>query len=257
MSNEDGSEATYVYRLFNESDDLLYVGISNNIKRRFTEHSCKPWFADVARSHVQEFPTRKSALVHEALAIVSECPTHNVHEPTPVDIAALLDGIEREADGRSAAPEPEAASQNFDDEVQPPGLTIGDVAEYCGVSRSTVRRYRESDRFPNAYKDPFGMWKIPVPDLLAVGWTPVDPDAEGADEVAAGGRADAAEVRVRELENLVELERVKREAAERIADLATTHLEDTRRIMRTLSDDYAARLAAAEARASHALGLAA
>lgn len=110
-----------------------------------------------------------------------------------------------------------------------PSWTIAEAAERCGVSRSTVRRYRESGRFPNAYKDPFGVWKIPLPDLLAVGWKVVDPSADTPDV-----EAPATDVRVVELEAELAVERAKREAAERVAAMAETHLEDMRRALRML-----------------------
>lgn len=119
-----------------------------------------------------------------------------------------------------------------------PAWTIADAADRCGVSRSTVRRYRESDRFPNAFKDPMGMWKIPETDLRAVGWTVTDPDAldpAAAAAAAAEERARVAEARVRELEAVVELARVKGEAAENKASaaedkaaMALRHLDDMR-----------------------------
>lgn len=112
-----------------------------------------------------------------------------------------------------------------------PAWTIADAADRCGVSRSTVRRYRESDRFPNAFKDPLGMWKIPEADLRAVGWTVTDPDAldpAAAAAAAAEERARVAEARVRELEAVVELGQVKIEAAENKAAMALRHLDDMR-----------------------------
>lgn len=109
-----------------------------------------------------------------------------------------------------------------------PSWSIGEAAERCGVSKSTVRRYRESGRFPDAFKDDAGAWKIPLTNLLAVGWSPVDPESppEPPENVAAE--------RVRVLELELEVERTKRASAERIAAMAETHLEDMRRALRML-----------------------
>lgn len=112
-----------------------------------------------------------------------------------------------------------------------PSWTITEAAQRCGVSKSTVRRYREDGKFPNAWKDQSKppQWRIPLEDLLAVGWRPVDPD-----EAPAGQPVDTPSERVRELESLLALERAKREAAERIAAMAERNADDLRRAMRIL-----------------------
>lgn len=108
--------------------------------------------------------------------------------------------------------------------------TITEVAQRCGVSKSTVRRYRESGRFPSAWKDDSQQWRIPLEDLLAVGWKPVDPDRVSEPAPPVSGPTE----RERELESLLAVERAKREAAERIADMAQESVEDLRRAMRML-----------------------
>lgn len=108
--------------------------------------------------------------------------------------------------------------------------TITEVAQRCGVSKSTVRRYREAERFPNAWKDDAQQWRIPIEDLLAVGWKPIDPNrvSEPAEALSVPSE------RVRELEGLLALERTRREAAERIAAMAEQNADDLRRAMRIL-----------------------
>lgn len=111
-----------------------------------------------------------------------------------------------------------------------PSWNIGEAAERCGVSRSTVRRYRESGRFPSAFKDTTGAWKIPLEDLLAVGWSPVDPTQSTSPEPVQDGMAE----RVRELEQALSLERVRRESAERLAAQTEANLADLRSALRML-----------------------
>lgn len=111
-----------------------------------------------------------------------------------------------------------------------PSWTIVEAAELCGVSKSTVRRYRESGKFPNAFKDTGGAWKIPIEDLLAVGWSPVDPTQSVPSEPVQN---DANE-RIAELERALELERVKREAAERISAQTQANLADLRTALKML-----------------------
>lgn len=50
-----------------------------------------------------------------------------------------------------------------------PVFSLSDAARLTGVSRSTMRRYREGGDFPNAYKNTDKVWMIPVEDLLAKG----------------------------------------------------------------------------------------
>lgn len=52
-----------------------------------------------------------------------------------------------------------------------PEWSITEAAERCGVSRSTIRRYLDGERFPNADKSS-GAWRIPLTDLLAAGLSP-------------------------------------------------------------------------------------
>ena len=51
-----------------------------------------------------------------------------------------------------------------------PALSIREATKATGASRSTIRRYREAGKFPNAYQ--YGddhAWHIPVDDLLSAG----------------------------------------------------------------------------------------
>jgi len=70
--------ATMLYRFFDESGCLLYVGISTVGPSRWKSHSKeKPWWTDVASSTVKHFTTRQAAESAEISAIKSEYPVHN------------------------------------------------------------------------------------------------------------------------------------------------------------------------------------
>jgi predicted GIY-YIG superfamily endonuclease len=72
-------EFTQLYRHFDKNGFLLYVGVSMSAIKRLSEHKNKSaWFKDIARVDVENFETRKSALVAESLAIRNEKPKHNV-----------------------------------------------------------------------------------------------------------------------------------------------------------------------------------
>lgn len=96
-----------------------------------------------------------------------------------------------------------------------PRLTIREAADAAGVSQRTVRRRVAAGAFPGAAKDetdPFGPWTIPVEDLLAAGFTLYAPTPEAP---ALSTQVDDAEVA--HLRAELDLERVRRQAAEAIA----------------------------------------
>jgi hypothetical protein len=74
-----------VYRLFDADDRLLYVGVTENVKARFSHHaSSKPWWPDVARHTVEWMDNRDDAEAAEKLAISTEMPVWNVRDsPCP------------------------------------------------------------------------------------------------------------------------------------------------------------------------------
>jgi Helix-turn-helix domain len=53
-----------------------------------------------------------------------------------------------------------------------PNYTLTDAAKLTGVSRSTIRRYRESGKFPDAFRTSTGEWMIPLTNLLAAKLSP-------------------------------------------------------------------------------------
>ena len=67
------------------------------------------------------------------------------------------------------------------DETQRPELTITEAAAACGVSRKTIRRRLDADKFPNAHRldgpagTETGPWVIPIEDLIAAGLQPGKP----------------------------------------------------------------------------------
>jgi len=75
----DMSQRTALYRLFNTSDVLLYVGIAFDPKNRWYEHaSTKSWWPEVARKEVEWHANRPTALAAERRAIVAERPLYNI-----------------------------------------------------------------------------------------------------------------------------------------------------------------------------------
>lgn len=71
-----------VYRIFNHSGDLLYVGASRNFKYRMHSHAAsKPWRREIdeTRTTVEWFDSLDKASDRESWIIVSENPLYNIH----------------------------------------------------------------------------------------------------------------------------------------------------------------------------------
>lgn len=115
----------------------------------------------------------------------------------------------------------QGSEQGRTGQAQPrPLWTLSEAAQRCDVSRSTIRRYRESGKFPNAVKRS-GEWVVPVEDLLAAGLRPTAPPSEQAPPTEQAHpepeQVTQLERRVIELEALVQVEQAHRAAAEQVA----------------------------------------
>lgn len=70
---------TTLYRLYDASGDLLYVGIAGNPGRRFEQHAKdKPWWALVSYCQLEHFDSRPAAASAERQAINRDAPRFNV-----------------------------------------------------------------------------------------------------------------------------------------------------------------------------------
>lgn len=68
-----------LYRMFDASSDLLYVGISASAAARFGQHAGeKSWWSEVRTITVEHFAARHEALTAETHAIAVEQPIHNI-----------------------------------------------------------------------------------------------------------------------------------------------------------------------------------
>lgn len=68
-----------LYRLFDANDELLYVGRTNDLRRRFESHAeAQPWWPEVARSQVESLASFVALCQAERTAIVEERPKYNV-----------------------------------------------------------------------------------------------------------------------------------------------------------------------------------
>lgn len=87
-----------LYRFYDASDQLLYVGITNDPPRRFSKHrDDKAWWTGVARIDLEMHQTRHELAAAERAAIESERPLHNIRmnggRPHRVAETTLTDGL--------------------------------------------------------------------------------------------------------------------------------------------------------------------
>jgi predicted GIY-YIG superfamily endonuclease len=72
-------DPTFLYRYFDESETLLYVGMSKSYMTRFAQHkSDKKWIYDVKKITLEIFETRDYAHIKEIEAIEREKPLYNI-----------------------------------------------------------------------------------------------------------------------------------------------------------------------------------
>lgn len=73
------NQTVSLYRFFNSTGELLYIGITNRVPRRLDQHGDdKPWYLEVADVKVEHHPNRDAALAAEKTAIKTERPKYNV-----------------------------------------------------------------------------------------------------------------------------------------------------------------------------------
>lgn len=68
-----------LYRFYDDTDRLLYVGVTMNPPRRFRTHEgTKGWWAEVSHIALESYLERADVLSAEAAAIRNERPVYNV-----------------------------------------------------------------------------------------------------------------------------------------------------------------------------------
>ena len=77
---------TALYRHFDASGNLLYVGISLSIVARLIRHKASPWFPEIRNITITWFDSHEAAVAAEQAAIKAEKPKYNktsTHHPRP------------------------------------------------------------------------------------------------------------------------------------------------------------------------------
>lgn len=117
---------SYVYRLYDADDNLLYVGLSDVPEKRTKTHRHRRDFsAPPARTTLVEYASREEAAAAERAAIESELPLHNIeHHP--------LRG-------------PRAYGE--DSEI----MTLEDVARHFGIQHESARKLLARRKLKQGY----------------------------------------------------------------------------------------------------------
>ena len=87
-------ETPCLYRHYDATGRLLYVGISEAFARRTQEHIFSHWYLQISRIEVERFPTYEAAAEAELRAIKSEQPLYNGGNNRPDDPPPPWDPIE-------------------------------------------------------------------------------------------------------------------------------------------------------------------
>jgi predicted GIY-YIG superfamily endonuclease len=139
---------TALYRLYDSTDQLLYVGITGDPKVRWAQHAAdKTWWPEVSRRDVEWVATRAEAEGAEREAIATEKPTHNTKYALPElseEETAVLFGQYKEAyeTERKLRPVVRAAAAT---ELRA-GATASQLARRTGLTAEVFRRIaRELD----------------------------------------------------------------------------------------------------------------
>ena len=79
----------HLYRHFDKSGNLLYVGVSLSTIQRLSQHKNQShWYNNISQVTIEQFPDRFTALLAERTAIKEENPLHNlslkVKDPPPI-----------------------------------------------------------------------------------------------------------------------------------------------------------------------------
>lgn len=129
MTDDIRRRTTHVlYRYFNKKNELLYVGITNDIMNRAHAHSRdKSWYRQCAYSTMQHFKSREALAAAEVYAIQTEKPKYNqAHAGSTVKPVQMrwrnINKARGSAFGHDAShfKAPDAIAADDDDEIDDP-----------------------------------------------------------------------------------------------------------------------------------------
>jgi predicted GIY-YIG superfamily endonuclease len=138
---------TALYRLYDSADALLYVGIAEDPKKRWSEHAAdKPWWSNVAQRDVEWFSARELAEAAERVAITSEAPLHNVRHARPQlsgEERAELFARYKEAVTTERTLRPQVKDAAAQEMLT--GVSVGQLAGLTGMTPEVFRRIARAE----------------------------------------------------------------------------------------------------------------
>lgn len=129
-----------LYRHFDLSGALLYVGVTNRIPNRIKEHSKhSSWWSQIARIDIEHFPDRESVLKAEREAIINEKPKHNIQHACRLvpDQQATIQPNAKSSIGGKLTKSQDAITARLVN--LRPLYTIQQASELLGVSSTMLR----------------------------------------------------------------------------------------------------------------------
>lgn len=151
-------DPTFVYRFYDHTERLVYVGITCEPAVRWKDHAkFKTWWADVVRISAELHPSREAALAEELRAIREDLPLRNIKDAIVAMREKPAGNLEEEALAARRVRRRVAADLT----AAFPGretLSNREVAEFAGgVSVATVTRWRD-DGFLQGMRLASGRW---------------------------------------------------------------------------------------------------
>lgn len=145
----ESPERTALYRLYDVTDQLLYVGISSDPRHRWKSHAlfnAETWWPRVSHKEVEWFDSRLAAAEAEVTAIKTEIPKHNTrHGRSPLTLTPLR-SQEVAENGTEDAPEQVAnlirAAIHAD--ILAPGDRLPGIQELCDQTEVSIDAARKA-----------------------------------------------------------------------------------------------------------------
>lgn len=142
----EAPDRTAVYRIRDEDDVLLYIGMTNNVPNRWNGHQAvQPWWDEVRSLTIEWYETRTEAAEAEKAAILAEQPKYNVTYLRP-------------GSGRRGSTHPEVALVDWESIALEPRaddedlLNVDDVAKMTRVNSSSIKSALRRTGGPQGFK---------------------------------------------------------------------------------------------------------
>lgn len=141
---------TALYRLYDDTDALLYVGIAEDPRERWSQHAAdKSWWPEVTRRDVEWIANRADAERTEREAIMSEKPrynrTHAIGEMSSGEAATLFAEYKAATETERRLREPMREAARLELEA---GTSVKDLAHATGLTPEVFRRIRDAHNIP-------------------------------------------------------------------------------------------------------------